>query len=87
METNIFDAQDRDTCTGSVQDDNVTSEPGVDPIHNYMDYSDDSCLSTFTPGQINRMQISFVDTRLAYVPGNGGEEVDAPPEGDNPHRR
>jgi hypothetical protein len=28
---------------------------GVDPIHNYMDYSDDICYTEFTPGQIVRL--------------------------------
>jgi Pregnancy-associated plasma protein-A len=36
----------KDTCVG---------KPGLDPIHNYLDYSFDSCYSEFTPGQTTRM--------------------------------
>jgi hypothetical protein len=50
-----------------------------------MDYSDDSCLTQFTEGQITRMQTSFLRSRENYIPGSQGEEVDAPVLTDGPH--
>ena len=44
---NIYSCNNTDTCP---------NDPGMDPVHNFMTYTDDACLNQFTDGQGERME-------------------------------
>jgi hypothetical protein len=46
----------RDSCVGR-------KSPGVDPITNFMDYTDDACMNTFSSGQDTRMNSMWTTYR------------------------
>jgi len=47
----------RDSCKGK-------NAPGLDPIENFMDYTDDACMDRFSAGQDTRMDAQFTTFRL-----------------------
>ena len=44
---NIYSCNNSDTCP---------NDPGMDPVHNFMTYTDDACLNQFSNGQGERME-------------------------------
>ncbi len=51
-----YECVERDSCSGR-------KFPGVDPIHNFMDYTDDECIFAFTSGQSARMSSHYTTYR------------------------
>jgi MYXO-CTERM domain-containing protein len=60
----------------SVPIDSCTEKDGTDSIDNYMSYWDE-CMTTFTPGQIDRM-IRAWDRYRASDKGDGGDQAETP---------
>ncbi len=57
----------RDTCSGG----------GPDPIHNFMDYTDDSCMFEFTSGQSDRMDVMVATYKPSLLGGGGNTPPNA----------
>lgn len=48
----------------SIGKDTCLNQTGLDPVTNYMDYSDDACMTEFTIGQTTRMNANFATYRI-----------------------
>jgi hypothetical protein len=51
---------ERNPTSGCPEGKDTCPSTGFDPIHNYMDYSWDSCYTQFTPGQASRAQDQYL---------------------------
>ncbi len=53
-------------CPADKTKDTCPQLKGYDPIHNFMDYSDDKCYTEFTSGQYKQMRYETMKYRFSY---------------------
>ncbi len=65
--------QERSGASGCpVTRDSCPLDAGLDPVRNYMDYSDDACMTGFTAGQVARSQALVASFRPTLAAGGYG---------------
>jgi hypothetical protein len=47
---------------------NTCPTAGLDPVVNFMDYSDDACMNSFTSGQVTRMKWAIATYKKGFTP-------------------
>jgi Pregnancy-associated plasma protein-A len=62
-----YEAEPAFECVADAGRDSCKTKPGRDPIHNFMDYSEDFCMNQFTRGQVARMSNTWQQLRAPYA--------------------
>jgi hypothetical protein len=61
-----FEATPAHHCAAAGRD-SCKAKPGLDPVHNFMDYTEDFCMNQFTPGQVAWMSGSWQKMRAPFA--------------------
>jgi hypothetical protein len=62
-----YEAEPAFECRVDANRDSCPRKPGRDPIHNFMDYTEDFCMNQFSSGQIARMSNTWEALRAPFA--------------------